>query len=85
MNLETIKAAVLNGQTVCWSTTDYVVKYHERGGFNIVYTPDGNCIGLTHQDDVTLNGKESEFFIPVEAYDYSDPDLTTLHDSLQHQ
>jgi len=65
MNLETIKAAVLNGQTVCWSTTDYVVKYHERGGFNIVYTPDGNCIGLTHQDDITLNGKESEFFMPV--------------------
>ena len=24
-------------------------------------------------------------FEPVEAYDYSDPDLTTLHESLQHQ
>ena len=24
-----------------------------------------NCIGLTHQEDITLNGKESEFFIPV--------------------
>ena len=65
MDLQTIKAAVLNGQTVCWSTTAYVVKYHERGGFNIVYTPTGNCIGLTHQDGVTLNGKESEFFFPV--------------------
>ena len=84
MNLDTIKAAVLNGQTVCWSTTAYVVKYHERGGFNIVYTPNGNCIGLTHQDGVTLNGKESDFFMPVE-YDYSDPDLTTLIESLQHQ
>ena len=66
MDLQTIKAAVLNGQTVCWSTTAYVVKYSVRGGFNIVYTPDGNCIGLTHQDGVTLNGKESEFFFPVE-------------------
>ena len=65
MDLKTIKAAVLNGQTVCWSTTAYVVKYNERGGFNIVYTPDGNCIGLTHKDGVTLNGKESEFFFPI--------------------
>ena len=52
MDLETIKAAVLNGQIVCWSTTAYLVKYHERGGFNIVYIPDGNC-------------KESEFFFPI--------------------
>ena len=54
MDLQTIKAAVLNGQTVCWANTAYVVKYHERGGFNIVYTPTGHCIGLTHQDGVTL-------------------------------
>ena len=68
MDLQTIKAAVLNGQTVCWANTAYVVKYHERGGFNIVYTPTGHCIGLTHQDGVTLNGKESEFFMPVEYH-----------------
>jgi hypothetical protein len=23
----------------------------------------GSCIGLTHQDNITMNGKESEFFI----------------------
>ena len=65
MDLQTIKAAVLNGQTVCWSTTAYLVKYNERGGFNIVYTPDGNCIGLTHQDGVTLNGKDLNSSSPL--------------------
>ena len=84
MDLQTIKVAVLNGHTFYWSTSAYVVKYNERGGFNILYMPYGNCIGLTHKDGVTLNGKESEFFMPVE-YDYSDPDLTTLIESLQHQ
>ena len=63
MTLDEIKAAVLAGETVHWSTTAYAVKYTDRGGFNIVYTPDGNCTGLTWRDGVTLNGKENEFFI----------------------
>ena len=64
MNLQEIKAAVLAGKTVHWSTTAYAVRYNERGDcFNIVYTPDGNCIGLTWRDGVTLNGKPKEFFI----------------------
>ncbi len=64
MTLQEIKAAVLAGKTVHWSTTAYAVKYSERADdFNIVYTPDGNCIGLTHQDGVTMNGKPEEFFL----------------------
>ena len=63
MTLNEIKNAVLAGKTVHWSTTAYAVKYNDRGGFNIVYTPDGNCIGLTWRDGVTLNGNENEFFI----------------------
>jgi len=64
MTLQDIKAAVLAGNTVHWSTTAYAVKYSERADdFNIVYTPDGNCIGLTHQDGVTMNGKPEEFFL----------------------
>ena len=64
MTLQEIKAAVLAGKTVHWSTTAYAVKYSERADdFSIVYTPDGNCIGLTHQDGVTINGKPEEFFL----------------------
>ena len=63
MTLDEIKDAVLAGKTVHWSTTAYVVKYNDQGGFNIVYTPDGNCIGLTWRNGVTLNGKQNEFFI----------------------
>ena len=63
MTLNEIKNAVLAGKTVHWSTTAYAVKYNDQGGFNIVYTPDGNCIGLTWRDGVTLNGNENEFFI----------------------
>ena len=64
MTLQEIKAAVLAGKTVHWASTAYAVKYSERGDcFNIVYTPDGNCIGLTHQDGVTMNGQPEEFFL----------------------
>ena len=64
MTLQEIKAAVLAGKTVHWASTAYAVKYNERADdFNIVYTPDGNCIGLTHQDGVTMNGKPEEFFL----------------------
>ena len=64
MTLQEIKDAVLSGKTVHWSTTAYAVKYSERADdFNIVYVPDGNCIGLAHQDGVTMNGKPEEFFL----------------------
>ena len=64
MTLQEIKAAVFAGKTVYWSTTAYAVKYNERGDcFNIVYTPDVNCIGLTHRDGVTMNGKPEEFYV----------------------
>lgn len=63
MTLDEIKAAVIDGKTVHWSTTAYVVRYNKKGGFNIVYTQTGNCIGLTWRDGVTMNGKENEFFI----------------------
>jgi len=64
MTLQEIKDAVLSGKTVHWASTAYAVKYSERADdFNIVYTPDGNCIGLTWRDGVTMNGKPEEFFL----------------------
>ena len=64
MTLQEIKAAVLAGKTVHWASTAYAVKYSERADdFNIVYMPDGNCIGLTWRDGMTMNGKPEEFFL----------------------
>lgn len=59
MNLEQIKEAVSKGKTVHWSNTSYTVTRE-----HIVH--DHSTIGLTHLDGITLNGKESEFFIAGE-------------------
>lgn len=62
MTLEQIKAAVLNGQRVFWKTSSYEVK-DTPGGWEIVCLFNGNCIGLTWTDGMTLNGKEKDFYI----------------------
>lgn len=58
MNLKQIKAALAAGLPVHWSNVGYVVK-----GETITFTPNDHSIGLTWADNVTLNGKESDFFI----------------------
>lgn len=63
MNLDEIKAAVDAGQTVHWANTGYTVLRDSIGQWLIKYTPNGHCIGLTHQDGVTLNGRPEQFFI----------------------
>lgn len=62
MKLEEIKTAVLSGKTVCVSIDSYKVKLDSIGQWLIVHD-DGYCIGLTWKDGVTLNAKESEFYI----------------------
>ena len=61
MNLEQIKTALANGQRVYWVNNGYEVIRDSIGQYLIQYE-DGSCIGLTHQDGQTLNGKEKEFF-----------------------
>ncbi len=63
MSLEEIKAAVQAGKTVHWTNSRYVVTNYKNLGYLISDIHSGSCIGLTWQDGVTLNGKESEFFI----------------------
>ena len=63
MTLEQIKAAVDNGHTVHWMNPGYKVIKDQRGEYQIVFTPNNHCIGLTHRDGVTLNGKPTEFYI----------------------
>jgi hypothetical protein len=66
MTLEEIKAAVNAGKTVHWATYSYeVVKGHGLavGRWFIVCTDNDSTIGLTHRDEVTMNGEPEQFFI----------------------
>ena len=63
MNLEEIKAAVEAGKTVHWSNTLYVVIKDSIGQWLIKCTDNDHCVGLTHRDGVTMNGKPEEFFL----------------------
>ena len=61
MNLEQIKTALANGERVYWMNNGYEVIRDSIGQYLIEHEA-GHCIGLTHQDGQTLNGKEEEFF-----------------------
>jgi hypothetical protein len=61
MTLNEIKKAVDDGKQVHWANSGYVV-IKSYGDYLITHHS-GNCIGLTWKDGVTLNGKESQFFI----------------------
>ena len=66
MTLEEIKAAVDAGKTVHWATYSYeVVKGHGKaiGDWFVVCIDNGSTIGLTHRDEVTMNGEPEQFFI----------------------
>jgi len=63
MTLKQIKDALNDGLTVCWSHDGYQVVKDSLNQYLIKCLHNGHCIGLTHQDGLTMNGKESQFFI----------------------
>jgi hypothetical protein len=62
MNTREIKAALERGDRVFWVHNGYEVVKDNLGQYLIKCHDNGHCIGLTHQDGHTLNGKEKEFF-----------------------
>ena len=62
MNLPQIKQAISQGKTVHWGNDEYTVIRDNLDRYLIIHT-NGSTIGLTHQDNTTLNGKENEFYI----------------------
>lgn len=79
MNLDEIKEAVDAGKTVCWSNDGYEVRhshddelcpftleYTPVDSYDIVFVSTGYTIGLTWTDEITLNGKEKDFYIKGE-------------------
>lgn len=61
MTLEEIKQAVRDGKTVCCDSPAYQVQRHDladgKEQWLIRYIHSDYCIGLTHADGKTLNGK----------------------------
>lgn len=64
MNLQEIKNAVLSGVKVCWHNPAYEVIKDSKDQWLIKHAA-GHCIGLTWADDVTLNGKQEDFYTPT--------------------
>lgn len=62
MNLAQIKAAIAAGQVVHWMNHGYTVTKDRNGNYLTAYH-NGDCIGLTYTDGVTLNGQERQFFL----------------------
>ena len=64
MKLAEIKAAVMAGKTVHWASEAYVVTYAPQiDEFLIKCLLNDTCIGLTWQDEVTMNGRPDQFFV----------------------
>ena len=67
MTLKEIKQAIEDGNLVCWSHEGYDVLKNDKGWYYVKCNSNNHIIGLTWRDGVTMNGKESEFFIKREA------------------
>lgn len=63
MTLTEIKAAVESGKRVFWGNRAYEVIKDNVGQWLIVCKLNDHCIGLTHDDGVTMNELEADFFI----------------------
>lgn len=64
MRLPEILRALDRGLPVNWQTHGYVVERPPKGGACMIRSlSTGHCICLTWADDITLNGKDCEFFI----------------------
>jgi len=65
MTLNEIKMVVEAGGIVCHQNHGYQVIKDCVGQWLIKYVHSDYCIGLTHRDGVTMNGKEEDFFIAM--------------------
>ena len=65
MTLDEIKQALTDGKTVCYSNELYKVIVDNKGQYFIACN--GNMIGLTWADGVTLNGTPDLFYIVKEV------------------
>ena len=63
MTLQEIKTAITQGKQVFWKTEDYKVIKDSINQYLIKCDYNNHCIGLSWKDEVTMNGKEEDFFV----------------------
>lgn len=63
MTLSQIKDAIKQGKRVCVGSEAYQVIRDSKDQYLIKCEFNDYCVGLTWSDGITLNAKESEFFI----------------------
>jgi len=63
MKLDEIKKAVDEGKHVKWSNRLYDVVKDNLGQYFIICNRNNYATGLTWTDEVTLNGRPSEFYV----------------------
>lgn len=66
MTLNEIKYAVETGRSVHWVNDGYSVIKDKIGQYLVICERNKSAIGLTWRDGITLNGKESDFYIKGE-------------------
>lgn len=62
MKLSEIKTAIKEGKKVFWATDNYEVIKDSIGQYLIHSKFNNHYTGLTHMDNVTMNGKEKDFY-----------------------
>ena len=63
MTLDEIKSAVDAGKVVHWKNYAYRVIKDKLGRYLTLCVMNQDCVGLTHRDGVTMNGKPKDFFV----------------------
>ena len=77
----------MNGHTVHWENEAYVVEYApDIDDFLIRCVLNATSIGLTWQDDVTMNGREDQFFIASKqwSFTYDKSNHRSRHNNTKH-
>ena len=63
INADEIRRAVDEGKDVRWANDNYRVIKDVKGQYLILSQQNQHCIGLTWNDNQTLNGKPAEFYV----------------------
>ena len=67
MTLPEIKAAVRAGKSVHWASDNYEVIEDNIGQW-LIHSKCNNCYwGLTHRDNITVNGQPEQFYTKEDA------------------
>lgn len=65
--MDDVITAVREGKTVCWSNDSYQVIEVSKSSYLIKFIPNGHCVGLMNEDNVTSSYKPEDFYVKEEV------------------